>query len=201
MTAQQILLRAITVALLLVLASAGSVSAADGGQKGIFDLPARWDLSIYTLIVFSLLLFFLGKFAWPNIIAGLKAREEGIAKLKDDAIKALEAASVKQTELDAKLAAANDEIRKMLDEARRDAIALREAEKQAGLKEAQQERERAKREIDTAKEQALQEIYQKSVQLAALMSSKAVRRQMTASDHERLIEESLAELKTNMTKA
>jgi F-type H+-transporting ATPase subunit b len=199
MTPQTNLTRAFLAVLLVVLACAAPVSAAE--QKGIFDLPARWDLSIYTLIVFTLLLFFLGKFAWPNIVAGMKAREEGIAKLKDDAIKALEAASVKQTELDAKLAAANDEIRKMLDEARRDAIALREAEKQAGLKEAQQERERAKREIDTAKEQALQEIYQKSVQLAALMSSKAVRRQMTASDHERLIEESLAELKTNMTKA
>lgn len=204
MTPTSLFQRGFWLSLAVVFVLAGFANAADaaggaGGADAVFDLPKRWDLSIYTLIVFIVLLLFLGRFAWPNIVAGMKAREEGLAKLKDDAVKALEAATAKQAELDAKLAAANDEIRKMLEEARRDAQALREAEKLAGQKDAEAERERAKREIEAATEQAKQELYQQSVKLAALMSSKALRRQMMASDHERLIEESLAELKSNLS--
>jgi F-type H+-transporting ATPase subunit b len=88
----------------------------------------------------------------------------------------------------------------MLEEARRDADDLRAKEREAGTREAAAERDRAKREIDAAKDAALQEIYNQSVQLAALMSSKAIRRNMTADDHSRLVEEALAELKAGPTR-
>ena len=61
----------------------------------------------------------------------------------------------------------------MLDEARRDADALRADQREAGVKDAQTERERAKREIEAAKDVALKDIYEQSVRLAALMSEKA----------------------------
>ena len=53
-----------------------------------------------------------------------------------------------------------------------------------------------------ALDQALQEIYQQAVQLAALVSTKAVKRELTPADHERLLNDALADLKTNLnTKA
>ncbi len=168
----------------------------DGGETAFIDLPAKWDLSIYTLIVFGVLFLILYVFAWPKITEGLKKREAMLSAVKDEAIKAKLAAEAAQARLDAEFAQANDKVRFMLEEARRDADALRAKEREAGQKEAAAERDRAKREINSAKDAALQEIYQKAVDLAALMSSKAVRRNMSAADHKNLVDESVAELKT-----
>ncbi len=82
----------------------------------------------------------------------------------------------------------------MLEEARRDADALRATEREIGMKEAATERERAKREIESAKDTALQEIYQKAVDLATLLSTKAVKKNLNADDHRKLVDEAIAEL-------
>jgi F-type H+-transporting ATPase subunit b len=170
-------------------------------QPGSFIDIHRYDLGIYTLIVFGLLFFLLAKFAWKPFTEGLAKREANIAAARDEAVKARHAAEETQAKLKAEFAAAQDKIRAMLDEARRDADALKATERAVGVKEAQAERERAKREIETAKEQALQEIQQQAVKLAALMSTKAVRRTMNEDDHRRLVQESLDELKSTVTKA
>lgn len=182
-------------AVLLLAAPAWASEAAGGEPKSIFDLPKRWDLSIYTVVVFLLLLALLSKFAWPPIYQGMKAREEMLSAAKTAAEKAKAEAEALHKQLQAEFASANDKIRLMLEEARRDADELRAKEREVGQREAAAERDRAKREIETAKDQALTEIYQHSVQLASLMSSKAVRRGMTADDHSRLVDEALAELK------
>ncbi len=67
----------------------------------------------------------------------------------------------------------------MLGEARRDGQVVKDQIKAEGEAEVQASRERFRREIDTAKDQALKEIYEQSVQLAALVSSKAIKREMT----------------------
>ena len=161
----------------------------------------RYDLGIFTLIVFTSLCLILYFFAWPKISAGLAKREADIAAAKDEAVKAKHEAEQMREALKAEFAVAQDKIRAMMDEARRDAGALKATEKAVGQKEAQEERERAKREIETAKEQALQEIQQTAVQLASLMSSKAVGRHMGDDDHRRLVAESLSELKNTVTRA
>lgn len=147
-----------------------------------------------TLVVFVALLAILYKFAWGPILAGLKKREETIFAARDEAIRVKAEAVELRTKLQAEFAAANDQIRGLLDEARRDADALKTTEREAGIKEAQAERERAKREIETAKQQALQDIRVQAVKLAAILASKAVQRSVTIEDHERLVAESLAEL-------
>ena len=160
----------------------------------VFDLPARWDLSIYTLVVFVLLFLILRAFAWPAILSGMRAREQAMIDARDQAIAAKVEAEAIRGELQSRLAKAHDEVRAMMDEARKDAAKLRADEREVGVKEAAQERERATREITAARDSALQEIYQKSVALASLMSSKAIRRELSAADHDRLLDESLAEL-------
>lgn len=172
-------------------------AGSDGHEKdptAFIDLPKRWDLSIYTLIVFALLFAILYVFAWPNIAAGLKKREEMLAAVKDAADKAKREAEEMSAKLKAEFATANDKVRAMLEEARRDADALRVTEREIGQKEAAAERERAKREIETAKDVALQEIYHKAVELATLLSTKAIKKNLTAADHRNLVDEALAEL-------
>lgn len=169
-------------------------------EKGKLDFaaPKRYDLGIYTLIVFGLLLFILTKFAWPNIAAGLKKREAAILGAREEAAKSKAEAEELRAKLQKDYAEAQDKIRAMLDEARRDSEALRVTEREAGAKEAQAERERARREIQTEKDAVLQELYQQAVQLAAMMSSKTIRRSLSADDHRRLLDESLAEIRTSV---
>jgi F-type H+-transporting ATPase subunit b len=82
----------------------------------------------------------------------------------------------------------------MMDEARRDAAALKEqmiAEARATI---QQDRDRQFREIQLAREAALHEIRQQAVALAVAITSKVVRRQLSEEDHRRLLDDALAEL-------
>jgi F-type H+-transporting ATPase subunit b len=168
------------------------------GDGGVFDLPARWDLSIYTLVVFLILLGLMFKFAWPAITQGMKAREDLIVSARDEAIKAKQEAEAIRVELTAKMAKAQDEVKGIIEEARKDAEKLRATEREVGVKEAAAERDRAKREIETAKEQAMAELNQHSVKLAAMIAGKAIKREVTPADHTRLIEESLAELQASV---
>ena len=156
----------------------------------------RWDLGLWTLVVFGLLVLILGRFAWKPILEGLDSRERNLASSWEDAEKAKAETQQLRTQLQSELAAANGQIRAMLEEARRDADALRTQARADGATEAKNELERARLEIETARDQALQEIWASSVQLATLISSKAIRRDLSADDHRRLFDEALAELKT-----
>src|SRR5947209_7009735 len=190
----------LTAAAVVLLVPAVAFAQEHGGEghaenKADFIDIHRYDLGIYTLLVFGILFVILAKYAWGPFIEGLRKREEGLLAIRDEAVRTRQEAEGIRAKLQAEFAAANDKIRAMLEEARRDADDLRAKEREAGAKDAAAERDRAKREIDAAKDAALQEIYQQSVQLAALMSSKAIGRHMTPDDHSRLVEEALAELK------
>ena len=186
----------------IVLAGAEPACAAapaEGGhgsedKLGFLGLQ-RYDLGIYTLIVFGALIFILSKYAWPHISEGLKKREAAILGAREEALKDRQAAEQRLAEAKRQLDEAAQQARGILEEARRDAEALRASEREVGVKEAASERERAKREIEAAKDVALQEIYLQAVQLAATLSSKTIRRQLSADDHRRLLDESLAEMK------
>jgi len=158
----------------------------------------RYDLGIYTLIVFGILVFILGRFAWGPMMAGLDKREAHLRKAHDDAEGARNEAQRALADVQARLSKAAEEVRAMLDEARRDAQVVKDQMKADAATEIQAERDRIRREIDMARDQALQQIYQQAVQLAALVSTKAVKREMTAADHTRLLDEALTDLRTNL---
>ncbi|VTT97665.1 ---NA--- : ATP synthase subunit b OS=Isosphaera pallida (strain ATCC 43644 / DSM 9630 / IS1B) GN=atpF PE=3 SV=1: ATP-synt_B [Gemmataceae bacterium] len=178
-------------------------AAAHGEEKSGLDFTGikRWDLGIYTLVVFGLLVVILYVFAWPGIKQGLEKREATILgereQAKRDRAEALEALTRAKADLDAAALKAKE----LLDEARRDADALRATEREAGVKDAADERQRAQREIAAAKDAALKEIYGQAVALAAMISEKALQRNISAEDHRRLLDESIAELKGVTSKA
>ena len=171
-----------------------------GGKVDVADKFGlkRYDLGIYTLIVFGLLVFILGKFAWGPMMRGLDAREAALRKTHDDAEAARAESQKALAEVQTRLSKAAEEVRAMLEEARRDAQVVKDQMKADAAAEVQAERERIRREIDMARDQALQDIYQQAVQLAALVSTKAVKRELTPADHSRLLDEALADLRTNL---
>jgi F-type H+-transporting ATPase subunit b len=205
------LCRLCALALFAVLVLAAPALAADahgseGKGGGILDKMEftgikRWDLGLYTLIVFGILMFVLSKFAWPHIRVGLEAREAKI-------IGALEQAKKDQTEAAELLARAKKEIdataakvRDLLDEARKDAEVLKAAKMEEGARDAQAERERARKEADADRTALAKDVQQQAVELAVLIAAKAIGQQLTIDHQGRLLDESIAELKQNANRA
>lgn len=155
----------------------------------------KFELGIWSIVVFLLLLGILYKFAWPTLLHNLHQREEGIRKAIEDAHVAREEAAKLRVELQKELDHSGEKVRAILDEARRDAQHTKDEILAEARTEAQAEWERKRREIDTAFTQALQQLTNQTIDLAALIAEKAVRKRLTIDDQRRLIDESLAELK------
>jgi F-type H+-transporting ATPase subunit b len=150
------------------------------------------DLAIFTFIVFVILLVVLRKFAWGPIMQALERREHNIAEHISQAERNHEQARLLLAEYEQRLAAASNEVRELLDEARRDA----EVTKQSILAEARQgaeaEKARALRDIESATDAALESLAKRSSQLAVDLAGKIVGAQLTKDDHARLIQDAVA---------
>ena len=161
----------------------------------------RYDLGIYTLVVFGLLYFILKTFAWGPISQGLDKREAAIRGAKEAAEKSMVETRRLTEEAKAILQKAADDARGIVEEARRDAVALKDRLSSEGREEISAERDRLKREIESARDQALQEIWNQTVSLSTMISSKVVRREMSSDDHARLLADSMGELKKGLGQA
>lgn len=152
------------------------------------------DLTIWTTVVFLLLLFVLSRFAWKPMLEGLKKREDSIRSAMLDAQKARDEAQQIRAQLEKELNNASERVREILDEARRDAQRTTEDMVAHARQEISTERDRLHREMAMARDQALQQIWNQGADLALLISAKTVRRNLTPDDHRRLVDEALADL-------
>ena len=180
--------------LVVALFGAGPAQAASDGHKpSAFE--GSLDLTIWTWVVFILLFLILRKYAWGPMLEGLKAREANIHHAMEEARKAREEAETARARYAKEMEQANDKIRAMMEEAHRDAEATKAAIVAEAEEVIQTERERSLREIQTAREQALQDLWNQSAQLASLISTKAIRRELKAEDHRRFVDEALTEMR------
>jgi len=162
-------------------------------STSLFDLSA--ELGLWTLVVFLLLFLILRKVAWGPMLEGLKKREENIAAAIEESRQARAEAQHLRDFLQQERAKIGEEARRVMDETRRHGQTLVEDMQNKGRAEIQAERERLRREIATARDQALHQLWTQTAQLAALISTKAVRRELSLDDHRRLVDEALAELR------
>jgi F-type H+-transporting ATPase subunit b len=152
------------------------------------------DLAIFSAIVFLLLLGILSKFAWPQIAAALDERERNVADNIAAAAAKHEQAKRLLAEHEAKLVATAGEIRAMLEEARRDAEQTKgkivaEARQAAG-----EERNRALREIELAKNSAVQDLAVSAANQAVNLARQIVSDQLTPERQARIVQDALAKL-------
>jgi F-type H+-transporting ATPase subunit b len=157
----------------------------------------KFDLAIATFIVFVLLLALLGKFAWGPISQGLDKREQHIATMIADAERNAKETQLRLQELEARLAAQAEEARQALSAARREGEIIKEKLVGEAHDAAQQEKERALVEIRSAKNAALREIAQKTVNTAVDLAKNLIHREVKAEDHSQLIKDSLAQFGNN----
>ena len=164
-----------------------------GASPSLETDPAeiKSDLALFTFVVFLILLGVLGKFAWGPIAAGLEKREQSIAEEIEAAKQAHEEARQLLAEHERKLAGTAAEVHAMIEAARRDAERLRSEILAEAKASADSERARGVRDIEAATEQALQQLAERSANLAVELAGKIVATHLSAGDHSRLIQEAM----------
>jgi len=196
----------IVVLALTILAGVPAIALASADVEGEAQEPdllsPRFDLTIWTIVVFGLLLVVMRYVKLPGapapafvmMMEGLKKREHNIHSAIQEAQKAREEAQQLRDQMQGEIDRAHEKVREILDEGRKATQATVDEMVTKARTEIGAERDRLRREIELARDQALQQLWAQTAQVAALVSSKALRRQMTIDDHRRLVDEAVAEL-------
>ncbi len=162
------------------------------GEAG--PLSINVGLMIWTWLIFLIVLFVLGKYAWPNILGAVEAREAHIREL------------IAGAERDrAEAAGLLDENRRLVEETRsRVQAAIAESRTEAEqiraqmLADARREQEellaRARRDIESERAVALESVRREVVELSMRAAEKLVRRNLDGEDNRRLVSEYLGQL-------
>lgn len=155
------------------------------------------QLVIWSLITFLIFLFVLKAVAWGPLIEGLDNRESKYRKLLGDAQADRDRALQLLSDYEQKLKSAQAEVDEIIAEARRDAGRTKTDILAAANTEAESTRNRALDDIDRARDQALASIFEHVRDNVLAATEKVLARSITDGDHERLIDEALAEVSAN----
>ena len=186
-------IRAVLVlACLACLLPAFGLAAEPAAEAGSVS-PFAGDLgnAIWTIVIFLLVVFVLGKWAWNPILSTLQRREEFIRDALASAKADREKAEAVLKGYEERLAHSRAEATAIVEEGRRDAEAVRRRIEEEARQDAERMLARAKREIGIAKETAVKELYQTSAHLATELAGRILERELTGEDHERLIAQSI----------
>ena len=157
-------------------------------------IDIKTDKTIWSAVVFLLLVGGLYVLAWKPISQGLAMREQTIASQIAEAKRSADEAMAKLKEYDAKLQTAHAQSADLITQARKDAESAGQrivAEAQA---EASRQRDRALADIESAKQSALSDIAGKSTEIAFSLARRVVGRELRTDDHKQLIADSLKKM-------
>jgi F-type H+-transporting ATPase subunit b len=181
-------------------------AAADHGAAGGHDAHDKAPLlpdptsretvlqSLWVIIIFVALLAILYPTAWKNVLAGLKSREERIRRDIADAEAARAKAEATLRDYNQQLATAEGKIRDMLAKAQADGERIATNLRMQAQTESEEIKNRANREIEAAKEQAVAEVHQQMAVLATSVAEKIIRRNLNADDQRDLVSRSLEQV-------
>lgn len=165
---------------------------ASSATKDLLDFKS--DKALFTLLVFGLLCTGLYLVAWKPISQALAQREATIANQIAEAQKASQDAGAKLKEYEAKLADAAVKAQELVQQAKRDAETVAERIKTDAQADATRMIDRARNEIETAKQAALSELSTKSTDLAFGLARRVIGRELNAGDHQKLVSEAIGRL-------
>jgi len=139
----------------------------------ILGAGVEWGTTIVTLVTFVILIILLKKFAWGPLKEVMDKRERDINKDIDDAEQAKINAQKLEEENRKTLKETQDEVQKILDDAKI--------------------QETAQSEINSQKERAISDINNQVSELSVLIASKVLRKEISEQDQKELVEKYLKE--------
>jgi F-type H+-transporting ATPase subunit b len=176
--------------------AAASAPAAEptSSEEATNPLQPQPALAFWTLVVFVGLVLLLGKFAWKPLLKALHERERHLEHVLHETERARNESEGLLSEHRKQMARAADEVRGILEKARQDAQAAADQLVKQAQGEAEAARQRAQRDIATARDQALAEIWQKTADMAVLVAGRVLAKELNDADHHRLLEAAIQEL-------
>ncbi|MBM4008593.1 MAG: F0F1 ATP synthase subunit B [Planctomycetes bacterium] len=147
---------------------------------------------ITTMVVFGTVAVGLGIFVWPKILKGLDDRNAKILGEIAAAEAARTAAAAKQKEFEQKLQEAMEQSSRMIREAKAEAVRMGEELRARSEAELAERARRAQDEIESARRTAVAELEAHAATLAVSIASRILKREISATDQKRMVEESLA---------
>jgi len=193
------LTQVVTSAAFLVCSNVAFASAGGGDGEVTPPNPLAFneDLAAWTGVLFVLVFLILWKFAWGPIVQGLTKREEGIANQVADAEKQNAEAKELLAEYKAQLVGAKDEVKQLIEEAKRDARKEGEQIVEAARADARGEQDKALRLIDEATDEALEAIATKSTDMAIQLAGRILQKEIKPDQHAALIDQAVGKFSEN----
>ena len=167
---------------------------AQGGEGGggLYDINT--GLSFWTLVVFGILVFILGKYAWGPILAAVDAREKGIQSALDEAADRNEEASKLLAEHKEQLADARRQANELLAEGKAAGDNVRKEIEEKARAEGQAIIERARVEIQRERDSAIAELRKESVDRALAAATRLMQENLDQEKDRALVERYLTEM-------
>ena len=159
----------------------------------ILGAGVEWGTTIVTLVTFVILIILLKKFAWGPLKEVMDKRERDINKDIDDAEQAKINAQKLEEENRKTLKETQDEVQKILDDAKIQARKQHEEIIHEANVRANCMIETAQSEINSEKERALADINNQVSELSVLIASKVLRKEISEQDQKELVEKYLKE--------
>ena len=151
------------------------------------------DTLLFSFIIFGVLLAILYKFAWGPISEGLELREKKMAEEIEGAKAANAEAQSTLASYNEKIAGAESEAAELIAEAKNDAIVAKDKIMADASDEAQRTKDRALADIEAAKNAAVRDLAESSVDSAVSLAGSIVGRSLDKKDHKDLIEKSIGQ--------
>ncbi|MEK7668076.1 MAG: F0F1 ATP synthase subunit B [Gemmatimonadota bacterium] len=167
------------------------LAAAEGGSGPFAINPG---VTIWTLVVFGILLFILTKTAWPAILMAVEEREQRIQAQLDAAEQANAEAQRLLAVYQQQVAAAREEAQAMVAAARHTGEKLREELVAKGRQEQEELLVRARREIGLERDKAVAELRREAIELSIAAASKVLERNLDNETDRRLVQDYLTSL-------
>ena len=159
----------------------------------VLGAGVEWGTTIVTLATFVILLALLKKFAWGPLKEVMDKRERDINKDIDDAEQAKINAQKLEEENRKTLKETQDEVQRILDDAKVQARKQHEEIIHEANVRANGMIETAQSEINSEKERALADINNQVSELSVLIASKVLRKEISEQDQKELVEKYLKE--------
>ena len=152
----------------------------------------------WMLIVFSIVVFILRKFAWKPILNALKDREESIAQAINSAEKAREEVAGLKADNEKIIIEARKEKDIILKEAKEIKEKILSEAKIIANQETQKSIENARIQIQTEKNSAIGEMKKQMAELSVLIAEKVIRKELSDPDkQDKMIDDLIDDIKLN----
>ena len=178
----------------LLFAATPLLAQEHAAEEGGGLLSINPGLTIWTIVIFLIVLAILTKAAYPKILGAVEARERHIAELTEAAERDRAEAAALADENRRLVEDTRARVHGAVEEARGQAEKMRSQVMEEANRERQEMLERARRDIVTEREVALDTVRRDAVVLAMAAAEKLVRRSLDTEDNRRIVRESLAHM-------